>query len=163
MKKKRVIVIMLSSITHNTSWNSTIASIEQKSVSIYTNSALIKPNFTAKLSHKTDCPKVTDVISCLERFLYACRTSQQRAKKSSSSLAICNGGARNYGQGGRSKEIMDMGGGPKSFNHKITECSLFVWIFTLWMSSSKDKIQIYVILLSRSYPKIYNKAFIISF
>jgi hypothetical protein len=56
---------------------------------------------------------------------------------------------------GRSKEIMDRGAGPKIFNHKITECSLFVWIFTLWMGSSKDKIQICVILLS--------KAFIISF
>jgi hypothetical protein len=60
---------------------------------------------------------------------------------------------RNYGRGA----------GPKSFNHKITECSLFVWIFTLWMGSYKDKIQIYVILLSRSHKKIYNKAFIISF
>jgi hypothetical protein len=64
---------------------------------------------------------------------------------------------------GRSKEIMDRGAGPKSFNHKITECSLFVWIFTPWMGSSKDKMQVCVILLFRSYQKIYNKAFIISF
>jgi hypothetical protein len=31
------------------------------------------------------------------------------------------------------------------------------------MGSSKDKMQIYVILLSRSHQKIYDKAFIISF
>jgi hypothetical protein len=65
----------------------------------------------------------------------------------------CSGGARNHGYGGRSK----------SFNHKIIECSLFIWIFALWMDSSKDKIQICVILLSRSHQKIYDKAFIISF
>jgi hypothetical protein len=31
-------------------------------------------------------------------------------------------------------------GRSKSFNYKIIECSLFVWIFALWMDSSKDKI-----------------------
>jgi hypothetical protein len=36
-------------------------------------------------------------------------------------------------------EIMDRGAGPKSFNHKITECSLFIWLFTPWMGSSKNK------------------------
>jgi hypothetical protein len=66
-------------------------------------------------------------------------------------------------RGGRSKEIMDRGAGAKSFNHKIIECSLFVWIFAPWMGSSKDKMQICVILLSRSHQKIYNKTFIISF
>jgi hypothetical protein len=51
------------------------------------------------------------------------------------------------------QEIMDMGGQSKSFNHKITKCSLFVWIFAPWMGSFKNKIQICVILLSRSHQK----------
>jgi hypothetical protein len=41
----------------------------------------------------------------------------------------------------------------KNFNHKITVYSLFVWIFTLWMSSSKDKIQICVFF----YPEVIKK------
>jgi hypothetical protein len=48
-------------------------------------------------------------------------------------------------------ETMDRGGRSKSFNHKITEYSLFVWIFILWMGSSKNKIQICIILLSRNH------------
>jgi hypothetical protein len=59
--------------------------------------------------------------------------------------------------GGRSKEIMDRGAGAKSFNHKIIECILFVWIFAPWMDSSKDKMQIRVILLSRSHKKYITK------
>jgi hypothetical protein len=57
---------------------------------------------------------------------------------------------------------LSIGGRSKSFNYKITKCSLFVWIFAPWIGSTKNKIQICVILLSRSHKK-YNKAFIISF
>jgi hypothetical protein len=85
-------------------------------------------------------PSERDSIDQRDAWYHACMHHQRTLLPALFHGTVPGSGARNYGQGGRSKEIMDRGAGPKSFNHKITECSLFVWFFTLWMDSSKDKI-----------------------